>query len=240
MSSSAPCAPSNSSDSPRARACCSSPATSATIGRISPASASSSSRVRANGTGSHLVVVHEHEVVQFEQRFELAREQVRVEQVLHAQRAARDLVLVGRPDAAAGGADLVHAHRVLARLVERDVDRQHQRTRRRDLESRAHVDAGGLEFADFRQQRRRREHDAVADVDGHARVQRAGGDEPQDCLLAADHQRVAGIVPALEADDAGRALGQPVDDLALAFIAPLGADDDDVLAHVRSCQELAD
>ena len=47
-------------------------------------------------------------------------------------------------------------------------------------------------------------------------------------LLAADHQRVAGVVAALEAHHALRAVGQPVDDLALALVAPLGADDDDV------------
>jgi hypothetical protein len=41
---------------------------------------------------------------------------------------------------------------------------------------------------------------------------------------------MARVVAALEADDALRALRQPVDDLALALIAPLGADDDDVLA----------
>src|SRR5207344_536699 len=54
------------------------------------------------------------------------------------------------------------------------------------------------------------------------------GNEVQHGLLAADHQRVAGVVAALEADHALRAVGQPVDDLALALVAPLGADDDDV------------
>ena len=58
------------------------------------------------------------------------------------------------------------------------------------------------------------------------------GNQRQDGLAAADHQRVAGVVAALEARDRGGALGQQVDDLALAFIAPLGADDDDELAHV--------
>ena len=40
-----------------------------------------------------------------------------------------------------------------------------------------------------------------------------------------------GVVAALEAHDARRVVGEPVDDLALALVAPLGADDDDVLAH---------
>ena len=58
-----------------------------------------------------------------------------------------------------------------------------------------------------------------------------GRNEPQHGLAPADDERVARVVAALEPDDALRVLGQPVDDLALTFIAPLGADDDDVLAH---------
>ena len=80
-------------------------------------------------------------------------------------------------------------------------------------------------------QRGRRQHDAVADVDAHLRPQNARRNQPQDGLPVADDQRVAGVVAALEAHDALRVLGQPVDDLAFAFVAPLGADDDDVLAH---------
>src|SRR5258708_9473342 len=54
-------------------------------------------------------------------------------------------------------------------------------------------------------------------------------------LLGSDHQRVAGVVAALEAHHALRAVGQPVDDLALALVAPLGADDDDVArAHCHA------
>ena len=43
---------------------------------------------------------------------------------------------------------------------------------------------------------------------------------------------MAGVVTTLKTDHALRVLRQPVDDLALAFVTPLGADDDDVLAHV--------
>ena len=46
--------------------------------------------------------------------------------------------------------------------------------------------------------------------------------------LAADDERVARVVPALEAGDHVGAFGQPIDDLALAFVAPLGAHDDHV------------
>ena len=46
--------------------------------------------------------------------------------------------------------------------------------------------------------------------------------------LVADDQRVAGVVAALEAHHHVGAAGEPVDDLALALVAPLGADDGDV------------
>ena len=51
-------------------------------------------------------------------------------------------------------------------------------------------------------------------------------------LHAVDHQRVAGVVAALEAHHALWHLGQPVDQLALAFVAPLGADHDHIFCHV--------
>jgi hypothetical protein len=42
---------------------------------------------------------------------------------------------------------------------------------------------------------------------------------------------MAGVVTALEPRHSGSALGQEVDNLAFAFIAPLRADDDDELAQ---------
>src|SRR5581483_250465 len=77
-------------------------------------------------------------------------------------------------------------------------------------------------------QRLRRDHYAVADEAIDALAHDSGGDEVQHRLLAADHQCVPGVVPALEAHHALGAIGKPVDDLALAFVAPLRADDDDV------------
>ena len=49
-------------------------------------------------------------------------------------------------------------------------------------------------------------------------------------LTAAD-DRVARVVAALEADDRGSPLGEQIGDLALALVAPLGADYD----HARHC-----
>jgi hypothetical protein len=58
-------------------------------------------------------------------------------------------------------------------------------------------------------------------------------DQTQDGFLAADDKRVAGIVTALEANDALSVVRQPVDDFALAFITPLGSHDDDVTPGVH-------
>ncbi len=47
----------------------------------------------------------------------------------------------------------------------------------------------------------------------------------EDQLVLPNHHRVAGVGAALVADDEIGALGEHVDDLALAFVSPLGADD---------------
>ena len=50
----------------------------------------------------------------------------------------------------------------------------------------------------------------------------------EDGLLAVDHQRVAGVVAALKADDDIGVVGKQIDDLALTLVTPLRADDCDV------------
>ena len=50
-------------------------------------------------------------------------------------------------------------------------------------------------------------------------------------LDGTDNQGMPGVVSALKAHHATRVLGQPVDDLALAFVTPLGADYHDIACH---------
>ena len=50
--------------------------------------------------------------------------------------------------------------------------------------------------------------------------------------VAVGDQRVAGVVAALETHHCGDTIREQVDDLALALVTPLGADDDYVLAHI--------
>ncbi len=82
--------------------------------------------------------------------------------------------------------------------------------------------AQALDFAD---ERDRIDHDAVADDADFAPPQNAGGNEVQDVFFSAVDDGVAGVVAALAADDDIGVAGEDVDDFALAFIAPLRADE---------------
>ena len=162
------------------------------------------------------------------QPVELRFQRVQMRKVADPDRAAADLVLVSRPDAACRGADLARAGRRLAQAVELAMDRQDQRAVVGNDEIVVlDGDALALEPGDLVAERPGIEHDAVADD-----RQRAAHDPRRQQAelvgLVANHERVAGVVPALEANHGIRAAGQPVDDLALALIAPLGADHGDI------------
>ena len=141
-------------------------------------------------------------------------------------RAAAHLVLVGRADASARRAEPGAAPRLLPRLVELAVDRQDEADILRDRQRlRAHGDALARHRVDLGQQRPRIDHHAVADHRELAAAHHARRQQAQLVLDAVNHQRVAGVMTALKAHHDIRPAGQPVDDLALALVAPLGADD---------------
>ena len=102
-----------------------------------------------------------------------SRSRSRMAQVEHAHAAARDLVLVRRPDAATRRADRL-ARRALA--VDQLVIRQHEVRAVAHVEPALDVDAVVDEPVDLGEQRVRIEHDAVADRAAHARVQDAARD----------------------------------------------------------------
>ena len=118
---------------------------------------------------------------------------------------------------------------LLARDVEFLVQRQDQRRVLGDAQILGRDrDALFLERGDFVEQRMRVEHHAIADDRQFARPHHAGGQQRKLVGGPVDHQRVAGIMAALEADDDVGLLGEPVDDLAFALVAPLGADHDNI------------
>ena len=167
-------------------------------------------------------------IVVRQQPVDLDRQRFQAGEVHDPDRPASDLVLVGRPDAAARRADLGAGigGGVLAEAVELAVQRQDQRRVFGDLQAVGRdVDALRLELGDLGDEGMRIEDDAIADDRQLALAHHAGRQQRQLVDLAVDDQRVAGIVAALEADHHIGALRQPVDDLALALVAPLRADD---------------
>ena len=85
----------------------------------------------------------------------------------------------------------------------------------------------GAQLVELVGQHLRVDHDAVADHAQLARVEDPGRDQVELPRLALADDRVAGVVAALEADHQVGLLGEQVGDLALALVAPLGADDHD-------------
>ena len=118
-------------------------------------------------------------------------QRVGVRQVADANAAPRDLVLVGRADAARGRADLALAAPRLAQQVELAVIRQDQVRLVADEQPIADVDAGRRELVDLGEQRLRIDDDAVADDAGDAVVQDARRQQPQHELASVRVDRVA-------------------------------------------------
>ena len=96
----------------------------------------------------------------------------------------------------------------------------------------AHGNTGGFKGIAFFFEGTQAEDDAVADVALYACMQDAGGDEVQDGFFAVNDEGMAGVVAALVTHDGARFFGEQVDDFAFAFVAPLGADNDEFGAHV--------
>ena len=113
--------------------------------------------------------------------------------------------------------------------VEFAVQRQDQRDVLGDLEvRRRHFDPLPAQLLDFLDEMIGIEDDAVADDRQFPGPNDAGWKQREFVGLAVDHQRMAGVVAALKPHHNVGADRQPVDDLAFSFVAPLGADNDNI------------
>ena len=166
-------------------------------------------------------------------------QQVLVEQVLHAQAAARHLVLVCGTDAARGGADLHASGRVLRRQLDQAVVGKNDVGAVADEQVAVDLDAGCAQRVDFLHEGERIEHHAVADDAAAAFAQHAARNQLQDELLAVDGDGVSGVVAAGIARHNFEALGEHVNDFAFAFVAPLRADDYRCLASFQRATPFA-
>jgi hypothetical protein len=169
-----------------------------------------------------------------QQAIDLRPQSVEVLQILGADGSPSDLVLVSWTDAASRGAYAPLAGGRFAELIELAVQRQDQGGVLGNAQILG-VDHHALllEAYDLVAQGPRIDHHAVADDAQLAAAHDAGRQQRQLEGLIADHQCMAGVVAALEAYDDVGALRQPVDNLALALISPLGADHH----HIRHCRQ---
>ena len=110
------------------------------------------------------------------------------------------------------------------RLVERDVPRHDQVRLARDVHVGGRV-AARLELVDLAEEDLGIEHAAGAD-DARLAADDAARDLPDLERLVADDDRVPGVRAALVAAHEVRVERQQIDDLSLAFVSPLRADDD--------------
>ena len=145
-------------------------------------------------------------------------------QITHPDGPAADFVFIGGSDPASGRADLAGTGSRLAQSVKITVQRQDQRAivgKRKVVWIDFHALRGqlfnlGLQCPGV-------EHHAIADD-----RQRAGHDprwqQAELVDLVTHHQRMPCVVATLKAHHRIGTAGQPVDDLAFALIAPLGAD----------------
>ena len=176
--------------------------------------------------GAAVVDLGEDLALELECPFDLLGQDLLVEEVLDPDADPVHLVGVRRADAAAGGADLAAAEEPLGDLVEGAVVVGDDVRVGADLEP-AGVGAALLEPVDLVEEHLEVDDDAVADDRRAARREDAARQQVERIFLVADHHRVAGVVAAVELDDVVHSAAQVVGRLALALVAPLGADDHD-------------
>ncbi len=149
-----------------------------------------------------------------------------------AQARASGLIRVAGADAAQGGADLVVAARALVGRIHGLVAGQHQVRAVAHQQAAGGVAAIAGELVDFLEQRDGIDHHTVADDATGAFVQDARRQQVQHGLVAAHHHGVARVGAALAAHDEVVPICEQVDDLALALVTPLQAENDLVAAFL--------
>ena len=135
-----------------------------------------------------------------------------------------DLVFIGGTDAAASRSNLAAGR---AERVHELVIRENEMGAITDVEPALHVDAIFDQLVDLGEKRIGVQYDAVSDGTADTAVQDSARDLVEDERFFADVDGVPGIRSALVSHDPVGALSEHVHELALPFIAPLGADDDD-------------
>ncbi len=117
----------------------------------------------------------------------------------------------------------VPSRRALARQLDHSVIRQDHLRPVRDKQLPLGVHAQTVQLLDLFQEGHRIQHHAVADHRQAVRPQHSAGHQLQNELLPVNDHGMAGVVAARIARHHSKALREHIYDLALALIAPLGA-----------------
>ena len=177
-------------------------------------------------------VLGENKIVIVEHLRQLFRKALRIEQIVDPQGTTGNFVFVGGANAFAGRTNLVTGTLLsLPGTVERRVVAKDDRTAWTDPQALADLDAARLQPANLLQQVMNVQHHAVTDVALHPLPDDAGWHQIQLVLGGANYKGMTCIMPPLKTHHALSLIGQPVDDLAFAFVTPLGTDHNYVLCH---------
>src|SRR6266849_1693786 len=158
--------------------------------------------------------------------------------VRDANPSAARFIFISRANAAQRSSHALVTETFFAGVIQRAVIRQYQVRSRADLNAIGRdADALRDEPIGFFKKGLRIDHHAVAQHAGLAHVNDAGRQQMQHEGLIADLDRMSGIVAALIADHDVETLGEQIDNLALAFIAPLGPDNRDNHSQISEVRD---
>ena len=185
-----------------------------------------------NRVGVEAVDFAQDRILLLERSLDLQAEDLLVEQILDTDALASDFVLVARADAALGGSDFVLAEALLVGTVEVFVPRHDDMRVAADLQVLAR-NALGLEHRHFLHEHARVDDDAVADDGNGVLVHDARRHQVQRQFLVTVDDGVSCVVSTLVAHDVVVLARNEVGDFTLAFVAPLGTDEN-CTGHERS------
>ena len=185
-----------------------------------------------NRVGVETVDLAQDGILLLERSLDLQAEDLLVEQILDTDALAGGFVLVARADTALGGADLVLAEALLIGAVEIFVPRHDDMCIAADLQILAR-NALRLEHRHFLHEHTRVDDDAVSDDGNSILVHDTRRHQVQRQFLVTVDDSVSRVVSTLVAHDVVVLARNEVGDFTLAFVAPLGTDEN-CTGHERS------
>ena len=147
--------------------------------------------------------------------------------VLNTQRTTSNFVLISRTDTTPRRTNLLGATLLTCRLasyIQRSVKRQDKWACFAHTQTRTDLNTRLFQAFNFFEKLGSRKHHTIADIALHTSPHDSTGDQVQSGLHPIDHQSMTCVVSPLKAHYALGAFSQPINELPLAFVTPLGTD----------------